>query len=91
MSEYGNFFLQFILANLRLDQFRDLQIVVFCVCGFFSFFKFQSFSFGNFKDCVEIYLKPLIQDQKDLVLLGNFNYNLFAGHVYFLSYLWKRV
>ena len=49
--------------------------------------KYPSCSFGNFKDCVENHLKPLIQNQRDLVFLGDFNYDLFAGHTDFLQFM----
>lgn len=51
--------------------------------------KQPSCSFGNFKQHVEMHLKPLIDNHKDLLLLGDFNFNLFAGHFEFLNFFEK--
>lgn len=79
IAKLNNDIMEYIMANVHLDQIRNLQIVVI--------YKYPSCSFENFKDCVENHLKPLIDNQKYLVLLGDFNYNLLAGHTDFLSFL----
>jgi exonuclease III len=78
ISKFNNGFLEFIKALVHLDQIRELQIVVL--------YKYPSCSFQSFKNSVENHPKPLLCNQKDLVVLGDFNYNLFAGHSDFLSF-----
>jgi hypothetical protein len=78
ISKFSNGFLEFIKAVVHLDQIRDSQIVVL--------YKYPSCSFPSFKNSVENHLKPLLCNQKDLVVLGDFNFNLFAGHSDFLSF-----
>ncbi|XP_078328660.1 uncharacterized protein LOC144623788 [Crassostrea virginica] len=79
ISKFNNGFMEFIIANVHLHQIKSLQIVVV--------YKYPSCSLRNFKDCVENHLKPLIQNKRDLVFLGDFNYDLFAGHTEFLSFM----
>jgi hypothetical protein len=78
ISKFNNGLMEFIIADLHLDPIRNLQIVVL--------YKYPSCSFQSFRDSVENHLKPMLHNQKDLVVLGDFNYNLFAGHSDFLSF-----
>lgn len=47
------------------------------------FYKYPSCSLENFEQHVNTHLKPLTEHQKDLVLVGDFNFDLFAGHTDF--------
>lgn len=73
--------MEFISANVHISQSRDVQVIVI--------YKYPSCSLGNFKQYVDMHLKPLIDNQKDFLLLGDFNSDLFAGHFDFLMFLEK--
>lgn len=59
----------------------DVQVVVI--------YKYPSCSLGDFKQHVEMHIKPLIDEQKDLVFLGDFNFDLLTGHTDFLTFMEK--
>jgi hypothetical protein len=60
ISKFNNGLMEFIMANVHLDQGRDLQIVVL--------YKYPSCSYGNFRECIDNHLRPLIHNQKHFVL-----------------------
>ena len=81
ISRFNNGSLEFICANVHLNQTRHVQVVIL--------YKYPSCSFGSFKQHVDMHLKPLIDQQKDLVILGDFNFNLLVGHFDFLTFFEK--
>ncbi|XP_061184993.1 uncharacterized protein LOC133193009 [Saccostrea echinata] len=81
ISKWNSGSMEFIIIHAQLNQSRDVQVVLI--------YKYPSCSFGDFKQNVEMHIKPLIDDQKDLVFLGDFNFDLFAGHTDFLTFMEK--
>ncbi|XP_062569080.1 uncharacterized protein LOC134231172 [Saccostrea cucullata] len=71
--------MEFIMVNIHVNQSRVVQVVVI--------YKYPSCSFGEFKQDMNVHIKPLIDEQKDLVFLGDFNFDLFAGHTDFLTFM----
>ncbi|XP_062599574.1 uncharacterized protein LOC134261132 [Saccostrea cucullata] len=71
--------MEFIMVNIHVNQSRVVQVVVI--------YKYPSCSFGEFKQDMNVHIKPLIDEQKDLVFLGDFNFDLFAGHTDFLNFM----
>lgn len=80
-SKFNNGSLEFITANVHLSQSRDVQVIVL--------YEYPSCSLKNFKQHVNTHLKPLTEHQKDLLLLGDFNFDLFSGHIDFLTFFEK--
>lgn len=79
ISKFSNTLLEFITALIHFRDLGEVKIVVL--------YKFPACSFKEFEREVMLHLKPFVDTEKKLIILGDFNFDLFTGHKEFLNFM----
>lgn len=79
ISKFSNTLLEFIIALIHFRDLGEVKIVVL--------YKFPACSFKEFEREVMLHLKPFVDTEKKLIILGDFNFDLFTGHKEFLNFM----
>lgn len=79
ISKFSNTLLEFIIALIHFRDLGEVQIIVL--------YKFPACSFKEFEREVMLHLKPFVDTEKKLIILGDFNFDLFTGHKEFLNFM----
>ena len=79
ISKFYSSFLEYIVASIHFRDFGPVQVVVL--------YKFPACSLGHFKQESLTHLKTVVDTEKNLIVLGDFNFDLLSGHTSLLDFL----
>ena len=79
LSKFNSGFLEYIVASIHFRDLGNVQVVVL--------YKFPACSLGHFKQESLTHLKTVVDTEKNLIVLGDFNFDLLSGHTSLLDFL----